>query len=126
MEHPALHTASQANIAEYYKRNGVSIFSTSRPIVPDGASAKTDVQGPLSWLEKMILTSKSPKAKDYAAVRPDTYAAAEELPGLLSRSEVVQRTWRQVSPVQAALDVVERATHDLEAISKRRPGVPVE
>ncbi|WVR07765.1 hypothetical protein IAU60_004808 [Kwoniella sp. DSM 27419] len=90
------------NVQAYYLCNGITEFSSSRPYLRDPEDAQQDVI--LTWIEKTVLT------------------AAAELPGLLSRSEVVNVRYEQVSPVGNAIAEVGKATKSLRRLCSVRDG----
>ncbi|WWD19564.1 hypothetical protein CI109_104025 [Kwoniella shandongensis] len=88
------------NIQSYWRWNGIREWGSVRPYMRDQAES----EAVLTWTEKTILTTK------------------EELPGMLSRSEIINVRYEQIAPIETAIQEVSRATKNLRKLSRGRNG----
>ncbi|KAL7418467.1 Deoxycytidine kinase 1 [Cryptotrichosporon argae] len=86
-------------IQAYWKSNGINVFESQRPYIVDPEEKESVLQ----WIEKTRLTT------------------AEQLPGLLNRSEVVQIRHEHISPLDAAIEQVRMATTNLQKLATTTP-----
>ncbi|WVQ84302.1 hypothetical protein IAT38_006454 [Cryptococcus sp. DSM 104549] len=88
------------NAQSYWRWNGVKRFSSVRPYLKD----PTEREAVLTWTEKTVLITK------------------EDLPGVLSRSEVLSVRYEHIAPVAMAIMEVGRATNNLKRSNRGKSG----
>ncbi|KAK8853154.1 hypothetical protein IAR55_003855 [Kwoniella newhampshirensis] len=101
---PVFGEAVDDSIQSYWRWNGIREWGSVRPYLRD----PHENEAVLTWTEKTILTTK------------------EELPGLLSRSEIIGVRYEQIAPIVTAIHEVGKATRNLRKLSKDRNGQPPE
>ncbi|KAI0812456.1 cytoplasmic protein [Irpex lacteus] len=85
-----------AQIRTYYEHCDINVFSYSRSIAKIGPDNVEE-----TWIEKTYLTTE------------------EEFPTVLRRSEVVEMSIVEVSPIETALEEVQQRTRELQGMSTR-------
>lgn len=117
---PALADGIAENVQNHWRYNNIKVFSSQRPYLRDTRESETV----LSWMEKTVLTSEPDNAGERSELTG--IPAADVLPGVLNRSEVVNIRYEQIAPISNALSEIAKATKILKALIQPRTGAQIE
>lgn len=111
------------NVQSWWRHNGVKSFTSDRPYLKDAG----ETEAVMSWIERTIVISEPGVPLTSSSKTLTVNIAADELPGVLNRSEIVNIEYEQITPVENAVSEVQKATRMLTSLtaSKRDQDVDV-